>query len=269
MSYTYLLYDVADCVATITLNRPDVLNALNKEVHIELDHAMDQALADPEVNSILLAGAGKSFCAGFDLKESGEASMGPVWDQWVTLQDQRKETLKMWDSPKPIVSAVQGYCFGGGMALANNADLVIAAEDAVFGETEIRFSLMPQPATVWLVGLRRAKELLMLGERFSAAEAYRIGLVNRVVPSDQLGAEARKIAVKLARMPAETMRLAKRVLNKAVDIQGFREMGDWGWDLFLLSKLMVTKNRAEFNRIVQEKGLREAYRWMNERHGDV
>ena len=268
MNYTNFQYTVTDKIAVITLNRPDKLNALTVEIWNEMEAAVGEAVQDPSVHSILLCGEGKSFCAGFDLEMSTADSKGAVWDQWDGLQRQRAQMMKLWDAPKPIVAAVQGYCLGGGYELMSLADLVVAADDAIFGETEMRYSLMPQPNTLWLCGLRHAKEIMMLAEKFHADEAYRIGLVNRVVAREQLMPEAMRIARKLAQMPQETMRMTKRVIHKALDAQGYRTMGDWGWDLFLLSKLMVTKLRQEFDQIGEDHGMKAAFQWMNE-HFDV
>ena len=268
MEYTNFRYTVEDQVATIMLSRPDKLNALTVHIWDELEQALDQAVRDKEVHAILLCGEGRAFCAGFDLEQSTADGKSEVWGQWDGLQAQRAQMMKLWDCPKPIVAAVQGYCLGGGYELMSLADLVVAADSAVFGETEMRYSLMPQPNTLWLCGLRHAKEIMLLADKFGAEEAWRIGLVNWVVPEAEMMDKARSVAGKLARMPGETMRMTKRVINKALDAQGYRIMGDWGWDLFLLSKLMVTELRKEFDRIGEEQGMKAAFRWMNE-HFDV
>ena len=202
------------------------------------------------------------------MEQSTEHGQTDVWEQWEDLQDQRNMQLKMLDFSKPIVCAVQGYCLGGGFELASLVDLVVAADSAVFGETEIRYSLLGQPNNIWLLGVRRAKEIMMLGDRFSADEGFRIGFVNRVVPEAELFKYAHKIAEKLAKMPSETMRMLKRILNKSVEAQGMKIMGDWGWDMFLLSKIMVTKDRKEFNRIAAERGMKAALKWSNDKFDD-
>lgn len=265
MEYTNFKLSVADGVAAITLSRPEKLNALTAVIWEELDRVLSALQCDSAVRALLLCGEGRAFCAGFDLKASSEEEDSGVFEQWEGIQRQHDIMLRLWDFPKPVVAAVQGYCLGGGYELANLADLIIAADDAVFGLTEMRYSLVPKPNTVWLVGARKAKEILLLAEKFDAWEAQRIGLINRVVPRDQLEAEARRMAVKLARMPEETMRMTKRIINKAIDAQGFRETGDWGWDLFLLSKLTETKLRAEFDKIGSEQGMKAAFQWINSR----
>lgn len=265
MEYTNFKVSIADGVATVMLSRPDKLNALTATIWEEMDDILNNLLDNDAAQSILLRGEGRAFCAGFDLKESTDEEEDGVFEQWAGIQKQHDIMLRLWDFPKPVVAAVQGYCLGGGYELANLADLVIAADDAVFGLTEMRYSLVPKPNTVWLVGVRKAKEIMMLADKFDAQEALQMGLVNRVVPRDELEQEASRIARKLARMPEETMRMTKRIINKAVDAQGFRETGDWGWDLFLLSKMTETKLRAEFDRIGAEQGMKAAFKWMNER----
>lgn len=265
MEYTNFKVSIADGVATVMLSRPDKLNALTATTWEEMDDILNNLLDNDAAQSILLRGEGRAFCAGFDLKESTDEEEDGAFAQWAGIQKQHDIMLRLWDFPKPVVAAVQGYCLGGGYELANLADLVIAADDAVFGLTEMRYSLVPKPNTVWLVGVRKAKEIMMLADKFDAQEALQMGLVNRVVSRDELEQEASRIARKLARMPEETMRMTKRIINKAVDAQGFRETGDWGWDLFLLSKMTETKLRAEFDRIGAEQGMKAAFKWMNER----
>lgn len=268
MDFKNFQYTKGDGVGAIMLCRPEKLNALTAEIWDEVGQVLDLIEKDEAVGSVLLCGQGKSFCAGFDLAQSTAHGNAEVWEQWDSLQAQRDIQLKMWDFPKPIVCAVQGYCLGGGFELAGLADLVVAARDATFGETEIRYSLLGQPNNIWLLGIRQAKEIMMLGEHFSAEEAHRIGFVNRVVPAEELFEHAHRMAEKLAKMPGETLRMLKRLLNKSVEAQGFKIMGDWGWDMFLLSKLMVTKSRKEFNRIAEEQGMKAAFAWSNERFGD-
>lgn len=258
-------YGVNDGVATLTLNRPEVLNALTRDMFRELEAALDRALSDESVRAIVLAAEGKAFCAGFDMKVAVQESELPVWDQWTKLQEQRRIMLKLWNSAKPTVAAVQGHCVGAGYTLMNCLDLVVASDDAILGEPEVKFSMLPQPATVWLVGLRRAKELLMLGENFSAMEAYRMGIVNRVVPRDELPGEVQRIARRLAQMPVDTMHLTKRIMNKAVDVQGFTEVGDWAWDLFMMAKLMSAEEGA-FLGVARQQGMKAAFQWARDRY---
>ena len=265
MKFEKIKYSVENHVASITFATPDKLNVLNPTVWAEMSRALDMAMEDDEVCSVLLSGEGRAFCAGFDMEVSSAEKKDGTWEQWQALQEEANNNLKVWEFRKPIVAAVQGYCLGGGLELINLVDFVIAADDAKFGETEMRYSFLPQPNLLWLVGLRKAKEVLMLADKFDAQEAYRLGIVNRVVPLEDLASEARKLAEKLAKMPTETMQMTKRLLNRAVDAQGFRDYASWGWDVFLLSKLTKTKLSQEYDRIEQEQGTKAAFKWMNER----
>ena len=262
-TYSKIRYEVADAVAFITLNRPQVHNALDPDVYRELTDASERALNDPAVNAILLAGEGKSFCSGWDLSQSIDEPEPTLWGQWLGQQSRHQLRLTFWYAAKPVLCAVQGYCLGAGYELANQADLLIASDDAIFAEPEIRYSWVPHPMTVWLIGLRRAKEKLLLGDRFDAAEAYRVGLVNWVVPREQLAAESRRLAIRLARMPTETMQLTKRALNQVLDMQGFRVSSDWGNEMFLWSQQVVTERKKEFVRLAEEQGTKAALKWLD------
>ena len=265
MEYTTLKYSVDNGVATITFARPEKLNTLNMTVWAEIVDALNTAEADDNVNSLLIMGEGRAFCAGFDMDDSGDQKELSVWEQWNELRAERENSLKLWNFRKPIVAAVQGYCLGGGLELVNLVDFIIAADNAKFGESEMMYSFLPQPQMLWVLGARKTKEILMLAERFDAEEAYRIGYVNKVVPVEELETEARRVAQRLANMPTETMQLTKKMINKALDEQGMDIMGEWGWDTFLISKLMTTKLSAEYDRITKEEGTKAAIKWMNDR----
>lgn len=264
-NFTKIKYCVVNSVARIELATPEKLNVLNPSVWEELKAAFQMAREDDEVCSVLLSGAGKSFCAGFDMEESSSQKEEGTWEQWNTLQEEASNNRDVWEFEKPVVAAVQGYCLGGGLDLINMVDYVIAADDAKFGETEMRYSFLPQPALLWLVGSRKAKEVLLFADKFGAEEAYRLEIVNRVVPAEELMNEAIKAAEKLAKMPTETMQMTKRLLNRAVDMQGLRDYTAWYWDNFLISKMTKTKLNAEYERIEKEEGTKAAFKWLNAR----
>ncbi len=266
MEFEKLLYTVEDHVASIRLNTPDKLNALGLKSWQELAAAFRQAQADDDVYSILLSGEGKAFCAGFDMDDSLGMKDDSQWSQWKMVQEERDCARAIWEVNKPVVAAVQGYCLGSGFDLSLLADLVIAADDARFGETELRFSTIPQPGLLWVIGIRKAKEFLMLADRMNAEEAYRVGLVNRVTTRDELEAESRRVALRLSKLPTETMQITKRIMNKAIDGQGYMQFNDWCFDLLYVTKGIPTKVGQEFEEISKEKGMREALRWMNERY---
>ena len=212
-----VLYEARDGFARITLNRPVVLNALNKNVQRLLYAALERAEQDQAVKAIILTGAGRAFSAGGDLHASLYPDHEPA-PSGLEVQ------LKIWTLAKPVIAAVRGHAVGQGCELAGVCDMTIAADDARLGEIQIRHGFgVPVLITPFLVGLKQAKELLMLGELLDAQGALRIGLVNRVVPAERLDEEAEAIARKLAALPDHTVRMNKALVNRAYELAGFRE----------------------------------------------
>src|SRR5690348_7288025 len=225
MAYETILYDQRGSVALITLNRPERLNAMNAVMLRELNAAMDAAEADAGIRAIVLAAAGKGFCSGFDLKEQAAARPSGVAQWRPLLQRDFDAIMRFWHSPKPTVSAVRGPCLAGGCELALACDITIAAEDAVFGEPELRFGagivvmLLP-----WLVGPKRAKQLLLTGDdKLPARRAEAIGLVNEVVATGEALARALAIATDLSVIDVMVLRETKRAINRSYEIMGLGE----------------------------------------------
>jgi enoyl-CoA hydratase len=195
MPFTTLLFDVADGIARVTVNRPDKLNALNATVIEELGQAVTRIEADPAIGGAILTGAGtKAFVAGADIAELAE--QGPLDGQARAARGQA--VFRRWERcGKPVIAAVNGFALGGGCELAMACHLRFASETARFGQPEVKLGISPgYGGTVRLprlVGRGRALELLLTGTMIDAAEAYRIGLVNRVVPADRLLAEAEQM----------------------------------------------------------------------------
>jgi enoyl-CoA hydratase len=195
MTFTTLLFDLADGIARVTVNRPDKLNALNATVIAELDEAVERVRTDGAVRAVLLTGAGdKAFVAGADISEIG--SQGAVDGQARAVAGQRM-MRRLEQCGKPVVAAVNGFALGGGCELAMACHLRIASEGARFGQPEVKLGIGPgYGGTVRLprlVGRGRALELLLTGAMIDAQEAWRIGLVNRVVPADRLLAESEQV----------------------------------------------------------------------------
>jgi len=215
MSYQFLLFSVADRIATITVNRPDKLNALNDATIAELGTAIDRARGDDAVGGIILTGAGRAFVAGADIAEF--AAQTPIEGRERALRGQvvfrRFET-----SPKPTIAAVNGFALGGGCELAMSCHLRIASEQAKFGQPEVKLGIGPGYGGTQrlprLVGKGRALQLLMTGEMIDAAEAYRIGLVNRVVPAAELLPQARKLAEDMLSVIPEMLVAYKRLIDE-------------------------------------------------------
>jgi enoyl-CoA hydratase len=187
MPYELLLYAVADRIATITINRPDKLNALSAALIGELGTAIDQAVADPEVAGVILTGAGRAFVAGADISElTGQTPMSAV----ARARGGQEIFGRFERSPKPTIAAVNGFALGGGCELAMACHLRIAGEFAKFGQPEVKLGIIPGYGGTQrlprLVGTGRALQLLMTAEVIDAQEAVRIGLANKVVPNDEL-----------------------------------------------------------------------------------
>ena len=218
MGYSTLIVERTGAVATLTLNRPGARNALDLVMRQEMLAALDEVEADDSGRVLILTGAGEHFCAGGDVKSMRErrqtAAEGRRRVQMLNTMVQR-----LVDFPRPTIAMVDGYAVGAGTNLALCCDLVIASDRAKFGELFNKIGLAPDGGGTWflprLVGLARAKELIFTGDVFDAAEAARIGLVNRVVPVAELRAVTRALAEKIAVGPPAVQRMAKHMLNRA------------------------------------------------------
>jgi enoyl-CoA hydratase len=251
----------------LTLNRPAKLNALSAELVAALSAAVEAAAADPEVRVIALAGAGRAFCAGYDLSEEAEGEIaGPVaWRE--LLAADVAATMQLLDCPKPIIAQVHGYALAGGLELAMACDLVVAAEGTKLGEPEIRYGSAPVALLMpYLIGQKKTRELLLTGDLIDAVEAERIGLVNRVVPAERLAGEVEALADRLARTPPEVMAPTKRMLNRAMDAMGLREAIEMGIDLGAIINAADTPEQREWDAIVRRDGLKAALAWRDRRY---
>jgi len=250
-------------VALLTLNRPGKLNAINVPVIEALDAALDAAEADDAVRAIVVAGAGRAFSAGFDLDMGmGEGKPDPA-DVRRALENDFRLIMRFWDSPKPTVAAVHGYCLGSALELAVACDITIAAEDCRFGEPEVKFGsgivalLLP-----WLAGPKAAKYLLLTGEeRVTAAEMQAIGLVNRVVPAAALLDEAVVLAARIAANDAQAVRLTKQAINRSLDIGGMRQALLAALETDVVIETNETAESREFNEILKRDGAKAAIAW--------
>jgi enoyl-CoA hydratase len=233
MSYETLLYDVNEAVASITLNRPDRLNTIVPPMPDELEAAVLRAVKDPRVNVILLRGAGRAFCAGFDFGQGFHH-----WDEALTTDgawDPGKDFIgatasalgpvpkfmTIWRSPKPVIAQVHGWCVGGGSDLALCADIVIASDDARIGTPYSRmWGCYLTGMWIYRLGLTRAKEHALTGRPLSGREAAEVGLVNASVPFDRLEAEALETADRLTSIPSAQLAAMKLIVNQAYENMG-------------------------------------------------
>ena len=254
-------------VLLLRLRRPDSLNALNAALLDELEAALDEAEADPGVRAIVLAGAGRAFSAGFDLKESAQRPKQGVADWRPLLERDLDLIMRFWRSPRPTVAAVHGFAIAGGMELALACDITIAAEGTRLGEPELRFGsgivalLLP-----WMTGPKQAKELLLTGnDRLDARDALALGLVNRVVPAGEHERVALAVAHGIAVMDPDAVRLTKQAINRTVDIMGMREALAMALDIDVQIESMETPERRTFNEINRRQGLKAAIAWRESR----
>lgn len=237
-AFQTILYETDGHVATITLNRPEVANAQDTQLIDELDAAFDRADADDEVRVVILAATGRHFSSGHDLK----ALVGDTApDEWRLMRETPEgkfrhekvmyfdRCLRIRDFRKPTIAAVQGKCIAAGVMLACMCDLIVAADDAAFQNPVLRMTgaaveILVEP---WEMPPRKAKEFLLTAETLTAAEAERLGMVNRVVPADALMDEARELAERIALVPPATAQVVKRSINKTLELQGQKDAWDY------------------------------------------
>lgn len=271
-----LLADRADRVLTLTLNRPERLNALSPKLLDALQGALDRAASDEDVSVVIIKAAGRAFCVGYDLNE----------EDWITSQypadypsgvDPAKDRedidallaywMDMWRFPKPIICQVQGACLSGGGELLAVSDLVVASEDASFGHPAGRDLGIPPTVFFWplLIGMRKAKEMLYTARSMDAHEAERAGLVNTVVPASELEEATRALALDIAKTPADHLAILKQSANNFYDQMGVDEATAMASQLdaeFHQSPVFL-----EFFRLVREEGMKAALERRKELFG--
>jgi enoyl-CoA hydratase len=265
-----LLVEDLGAVRRLTMNRPESLNALNRELVGAMSSALDEAAEDDDVRVLILRGAGRAFSAGYDLNEdaSGGVLDARGWSE--ELRHSTEEMLKFLEHPKPVIASVHSYCLAGGTDLMLACDLAVAADDAVFGYVDVRFgSGVVSMFLPWVVGVRAAKELLLTGEdRVPADEALRIGLVNRVVPRDRLDEATLALAEEIAKNEPFVVQATKRAVNRVWDVAGFRAAMAANTELDVLIETANLPARDEFRRITVEQGLKAAIAWRDARFRD-
>ena len=260
--------ELRDGIALLTLNRPDKLNAINKQMIAQLGSALDVAEADPSVRAIVLAGAGRAFSAGFDLDmEIADGGKPDPEEVRQALRNDFEIIMRFWDCPKVTLAAAHGYCLGSAMELALACDLTVASEDCFFGAPEVRFGsgivamLLP-----WLAGPKCAKYLLLSGDdRVTAASALDMGLVNRVVPAGQALDQTLELALRVAANDPLAVKLTKQAINRSLDIGGMREALLQALELNVIIETSETAESREFNAILKREGAKAAIAWRSTR----
>jgi enoyl-CoA hydratase/carnithine racemase len=219
-AYETIIYEKQEGIAKLTLNRPEALNALTGKMFVEIGKALDQAEQDAEVRVVLMAGNGKAFCAGADLKAVGEEQTTLSAQREFCRLGNRSVLEKIENLEKPVIASVHGYCLAGGFEILLACDLVVAAEDAVIADQHMNIGVIGAGGSPYrlavLVGLRAAKEIVLTGKRLSGREAAQIGLVNRAVPREELEKTATEIASGMAQKSPVAMRITKALMNRTI-----------------------------------------------------
>ncbi|KOE22403.1 enoyl-CoA hydratase/isomerase family protein [Burkholderia multivorans] len=265
--FSTLKYDVNQSIATITLNRPERLNALGKKSLEEINTAMDQAENNDEVRVIVIAGEGKAFSSGFDLKEQMEANPQgeAIWRE--ILDRDFNTTMRFWDCPKPTIAAVHGACLAGAFEIALACDITVAAESAIFGEPELKFGagivtmLLP-----WMANPKQAKEIILAGlDHIDVSRAVELGFVNRVVPEGEQLNEALRIARTIRVIDPNLVRTTKRAINHSFEVRGMKESLRHCLDIDHAIESAGSPDKKAFMEVAREQGMREAIRWRDRR----
>jgi enoyl-CoA hydratase len=270
-------YERRGTTAVVTMNRPEYRNAQNSAMTYSLDRAFYRAVEDDQVRVIVLAGAGEHFSAGHDIGSPGrdvdqsfprQASLW--WDhvgkaggeaRYAREQEVYLGMCRRWrEIPKPMIARVQGACVAGGLMLAWVCDLIVAAEDAFFADPVVRMGIpgVEYFAHPWVMGPRFAKEFLFLGERVPAARARELGMINRVVPRDELEAASLDLAERVARMPRFGLALAKKAVNQAEDLMGLHAGMDSVFGLHHLAHAHNAETSADSLAGLDARAMRDA-----------
>ena len=267
MDFSTIRYETADAVARLTLSRPERANALNQAMLEEINAALDRAEGDPAVRVVIVTGAGTAFSSGFDLKEQMERrpTGTAVWEP--ILRCDFDTVMRFWHCPKPTIASVRGPCLAGAFELMLACDVTLAANDAFFGEPELKFGagivvmLLP-----WLVGPKIAKEIILTGaDRISAQRAYEIGVVNRVVAPAELEGATMSLARHLAAIDPELVRETKRAINRAFEAQGMLDALEEALAIDLGIEGKGSPDKIQFMDIARRDGLKAALAWRDAR----
>lgn len=259
-----ILYEKRGAVATVTLNRPEKLNAIDEEMLGALVECLEAAEADDLIRVLLLRGEGRAFSAGFDL-EMGAARDGESREDYLRreISSEFDHIMRFWDFPKPIIAAVQGYCLGSSMELSAVCDITLSSEDCRFGAPEVRFgSGMVCLILPWIVGQKNAREMLLTGtDKIDAVRAREIGLVNHVIPTEQLQQTAWAMAQEIALNDPVAVQMTKKALNQSVEMTGMRNALREAMEINVEIETTDTHESREFNRILEADGPKAALAW--------
>jgi enoyl-CoA hydratase len=258
-----VLYEVRESVATITLNRPEKLNALSRTLWKQLDAAFLKAEQDSSVRAIVLAGNGRAFSVGADIAGSEDPTEAL---DWLTFhQNHHRRQFAMWNSSKVIVAAIHGHAIGRGLELALWCDIVVACQDTKLGQTEVREGWVLWSVVPWLIGPQKAKLFMLSGDLVLATEAERLGLVTKVVAPGTVKDEAFKLARRLTHVPSVAARAVKQMINSVYETQGIRTQQATGASYSALAACMTAEERgvAELEKIRATEGFKASVKFRD------
>ena len=258
--YEFILYETDDDrIATITLNRPNQMNAISPDLERELHEALDEAAADESVRTIILTGAGRAFSAGYDL---GRGRVPPktrseALAQWLpTDMAHTDNVMHIMELDKPVIAAVNGWALGGGFWYTLACDITIASDQATFGQPEVRMVSNTSFLFPALVGWKVAARYALTGDHFGPEEAVRIGAINEVVPHDELMPRAREMAKRLAMVPSDSVRLNKKLTTFGLQAMGLRNAIQTGGVISVLAHASTDAEEvADMYEVQRNEGL--------------
>ena len=265
-------YAVDGRVGVVSLNRADKLNAISLDLKRALMDQLRAADADPATSVVVLRAEGRSFSAGYDISPNPAraARKGNALAWHESLTDDVALEMTPWDMRKPVIASVQGHVLGGGCELVMMCDLTIAADNAVFGEPEIRFSNVgPAMIMPFVIGLKRAREILYFGDPIDAQTALSYGMVNRVVPLAELREATMKYAQRLALISPEALMATKLAISRGADAAGFRNAIRAGLDVLAPLYAARTEVGTKFDELRETQGLAAALRWRASQFGET
>ena len=267
MTYATIVVDKLGAVARLTLNRPERANALNRTTLDEIGAALDAAEKDADVRVLIVRGAGAAFSSGFDLKEQMERPPRGIGEWRPVLRRDFDTVMRFWHFPRPTIAAVRGPCLAGACELALACDLTIAADDAFFGEPELKFGAgIVAMILPWIVGPKVAKEIILTGEdRIPATRAKEIGMVNRVVPAAELDSAALALARHIAAIDPDLVKQTKRAINRAYEAQNMLAALEEALAIDLAVEGAGSPDKAQFMDIARRDGLKAALAWRDAR----
>jgi enoyl-CoA hydratase len=272
VAYGNVIYEKRDKIARIILNRPEKLNAISDALRSDLEAACAEVESDRDVSVLIIKGAGRAFCAGYDIGPAGDALNAELTHTVSTDRERLLRSgerwLSLWSMPKPTIAQVHGYCLAGGNEIAGICDLVIAAEDAIFGQPNGRRLGIAPTLGLWplLIGMRRTKELLFTGDSITGKAAAQIGMINKAVPADELEEETESLAARIALTPLDYLAVEKAATNRYFELMGIRTAVAAGAEYDTLYH--ATPAAKEFFNLVQEQGLKAALDWRDSPFGD-